>query len=131
MKKFFTIGFVVFLGLIIYWANTASMPALVKQIYRFPFGDKLGHFTLYATLAYLLSLAMPFKKVTIFGKPIALGVLLALGFATLEEFSQFFFPSRTPDLFDLASGYLGIFASTLIPCIRNACPPPSDIGDQT
>lgn len=131
MKKLLAIAFVLFLALVIFWANTRTMPTLMRQIYIFPFGDKLGHFVLYAILAYLLTAAMPFKKLSIGKITIPLGVVLALSLATLEEFSQLFIPSRTADWLDLTSGYLGIYASTFIPCMKNTCLPNSKTGDSS
>lgn len=123
MRKVLALAFFALLLLIAYWADTGSMPDALKVIYNFPNGDRLGHFVLYGVLAYLLTLAFPFRRYQVGGWMVPLGVLLALGLSTLEEASQLFIATRTPDLVDLAAGYLGIFASTRIPCMGAACAP--------
>lgn len=123
MRKVLALAFFAFLMGVAYWANTGSMPALLKAIYAFPNGDRIGHFVLYGLLAYLLTAAFPFWRCKALGWMVPGGALLALGLATLEEASQLFMAARTPDLVDLAAGYLGIFASTLIPCMGAACAP--------
>ncbi len=123
MRKTLAVSFLIFLLCVAYWADTGSMPDALKAIYGFSNGDRIGHFVLYGVLAYLFTLAFPFRRYQVGGWMLPLGVLLALGLATLEEASQLFIATRTPDLVDLAAGYLGIFASTRIPCMGAACAP--------
>lgn len=123
MRKALAVAFFIFLCFVAYWADTGRMPELLKALYRFPNGDRIGHFALYGMLAYLLTLAFPFRRYRIGRWVVPLGVLLTLGLATLEEASQVFIATRTPDLIDLAAGYLGIFASTRIPCRGAVCVP--------
>jgi polysaccharide biosynthesis protein VpsQ len=117
LKKFLLFLFLAFLGLVIFWANTNTMPTVVRDIYRFPLGDKIGHFVIYGTLAYLLTWAMPFRRVSIGRFSLPLGVVIAIMVASLEEFSQIFIIRRNADVLDLLAGYLGIYASTWIPCM--------------
>ena len=124
-RKLIAIAFFVFILLVAYWADTGSMPAALRALAAFPNGDRVGHFVLYGTLAYLLSAAFPFRRLRFLGWTLTLGVGIALGLALAEELSQFFIPARTPDIFDLAAGWLGIYVSTWIPCMRDACPPSS------
>ena len=106
----------------IFWANTNTMPDFLDRIlYGLPLGDKIGHFIIYGILAYLLTWAMPFRRISIGRFSLPLGLVLAIGFATLEEFSQLFIERRTPGWLDLFSGYLGVYASTWIPCMRDNC----------
>jgi len=123
LRKLIAIAFFIFLLLVAYWADTGSMPAAFKALYAFPNGDRIGHFVLYGTLAYLLTAAFPFRRVRLLRWSLPLGVVLALAFSGLEEFTQLFIASRTPDIFDLAAGWLGVYVSTWIPCMRGACPP--------
>ncbi len=123
MRKILALVFFAFLLLIAYWADTGRMPAVLKALYAYPNGDRLGHFILYGLLAYLLVFAFPFAQVRVGRWVMPLGIVLALGVATLEEASQLLIISRTPDLVDLAAGYLGIYASTWIPCAGAARAP--------
>lgn len=122
MKKFLLLAFLAFMMLGIFWANTNTMPDFLDRIlYGLPLGDKIGHFLIYGILAYLLTWAMPFRRISIGRFSLPLGLVLAIGFATLEEFSQLFVERRTPGWLDLFSGYLGVYASTWIPCMRDNC----------
>jgi len=117
LKKYLPLaGFLLFMVLIIIWADTDTMPTFLRRIYIFPFGDKIGHFVIYGVFAYLLTWAMPARRLKLGRFSLPLGLVIAVAFATLEEASQLFFARRTPDLFDLLMGYLGIYASTWIPC---------------
>jgi VanZ family protein len=130
MKKFFAITFFLFLLLVAYWADTDSMPKILSALTEFPYGDKIGHFILYGILAYLLTVAMPFRRVKILRWSLPLGLVLAAGFASLEEISQLFFVNRTASFVDLFSGYIGIAAAAvIIPCLRGACLPVSEPSD--
>lgn len=121
MKKFLPLAFLAFMGLVIIWADTNTMPAFVRRIYIFPFGDKIGHFAIYGVFAYLLTWAMPARRLKLGRFSLPLGIVIAVAFATLEEASQLFVARRNPDFLDLFSGYLGIYASTWIPCMRDNC----------
>ncbi len=126
MKKLLAVAFFLFLLVVAYWADTDSMPKVLGAMTEFPYGDKIGHFVLYGILAYLLTVAMPFRRVNILRWSLPLGLVLAAGFATLEEVSQLFFAARTASLTDLFSGYSGIVAAVvLIPCMRGTCVPAS------
>lgn len=119
MKKYLPLaGFLLFMILVIIWADTDTMPTFLRRVYGFPFGDKIGHFVIYGVFAYLLTWAMPARRLKLGRFSLPLGLVIAVAFATLEEASQLFVARRTPDFLDLFSGYLGIYASTWIPCMR-------------
>jgi polysaccharide biosynthesis protein VpsQ len=118
LKKFLPLAFLVFMALVIFWANTNTMPIPLRRLYGgVPHSDKIGHFVIYGTLAYLLTWAMPFRRVTLGRFSLPLGVVIAIAIASLEEFSQIFILRRNADIFDLLASYLGIYASTWIPCL--------------
>lgn len=73
-----------------------------------PWGDKIGHFLLFGTLALLLNMALGFRQVNIRGRWFHWGSVLVFAFATAEEFSQLAFPSRTFDVLDMLFDLLGI-----------------------
>jgi len=109
--RWLTVGFLLFMLAVVVAADTDTIPNMVRDIYRFPGGDKLGHFVLYGILAYLAVRAFP-HRVNVFKWMIPLAALLVILMASLEELSQFWFPIRTPDFFDLSSGILGIILGT-------------------
>lgn len=108
MTRWFTLAFVLFLLLVVFWANTGTMPVFLRSIYQLPYGDKLGHFSLYAILAFLLNLSLHGRQVRMGGRLLLVGTLAALAVAAFEEISQLFQPLRTPDLVDFGAGALGI-----------------------
>jgi VanZ family protein len=114
MKKLLALLYIAFLLAIAYWADTGSMPEVIKVLFRFPNGDRVGHFVLYGLLAFLLHWAFPRHRPRIRKWWIPLGSLVALAGAVLEEISQLFFVSRTADLMDLGCGLLGILFATLL-----------------
>lgn len=107
MKKLAAVLFLVFIALVVLAADRGTIPPFIRALYRFPGGDLAGHFLLYGILAFLLTRAFP-RRLQIGGFSVAISSLWAVGLALAEELSQFFFPSRTPDLLDLACGLLGI-----------------------
>jgi hypothetical protein len=105
--RWLTLGFVLFLGLIFFWADRGSLPGPIVALYAFPQGDKVGHFVLYGLLSFLLCLGFPNLSLKIRGRSIPAGLLIALTVALVEEASQALFQTRTASLADLASGWLG------------------------
>lgn len=105
--------FVIFLGYVIYSSNHAALPQFLRQFYRFPGGDKVGHVVLLAILSFIANYFLYPRHISIFKKPIFIGSLIVCCFITLEEFSQIYIPSRTFDLLDLSCSYLGIIAGDL------------------
>ena len=118
--RWLTVLFIVFIILVIVFADMGKLGAF-GVVYKFPFGDKAGHFILFGMLAFLLDLtffqALPHadrKRVAVI-----IGLILALMIG-LEEFSQKYFPGRTFSLFDLFASYVGvIFFSWLALKIKN------------
>jgi VanZ family protein len=102
-----TVLFILFMLAIIILADLGAIPEPVKMIYRFPNGDRVGHFVLYGILAFLVNLASPHQK-RIARINVFYGSLIIAALATLEEISQLFFPHRTSDLIDLIFSQLGI-----------------------
>lgn len=107
MKKLAAVLWLVFLALVILAADQGTIPSFIRALYRFPGGDRVGHFLLYGILACLLARAFP-RRLSMGSFSPAVSSLWAVGLALAEELSQFFFSSRTPDPLDLACGLLGI-----------------------
>lgn len=103
-RRLFPAGlFLVFIGLVAFWADTDTMPAMLRDCYHFPNGDRIGHFMLYGLLAGLMIWAGP-----------QTGAAIAAGIALLEEASQLWMPHRTPDWVDLGCGFLGIATAQVL-----------------
>jgi len=101
--------FTLFIILVIILADAGILNRYIGSIYKFPFGDKAGHFILYGVLVLLLNLAL-FRSYPNQNRNwlvIKCGLVLTL-LIGLEEFSQKYFSSRTFDIVDLSFSYLGI-----------------------
>lgn len=108
------------LGIVIL-ANTGHLPYAIRQLYDFPYGDKLGHFLLMGLLSFVLNWTALASRAT--PKPVSVILRVSMIFAffvTLEEFSQQFFPRRTFSLLDLAFSYAGIALSAFLVWILKA-----------
>ena len=105
--------FVIFLAYVIYSSDHATLPLFLRQLYRFPGGDKVGHVVLLAILSFIANYFLYPRHITVLEKPIFIGSLIVCLFITLEEISQIYIPSRTFDLLDLFCSYLGIVAGDL------------------
>jgi VanZ family protein len=108
--KVLALLFLFLIILIIVAADLDAIPPFVRDVYRFPNGDKVGHFILYGILGYLLARAFPRRlRLGRFNFPVV--ILGLLFFVALEEFSQSFF-ARTASFADLAFSFLGIWLGT-------------------
>ncbi len=107
MKRW-AIFFGVFLLLIIVLADTGHLGWLGK-VYNFPYGDKVGHFTLFGLLSLVVDLSVFEARPSADKKRLAVitSLILAL-FIGLEEYSQRFFPTRTSDIFDFLASCAGV-----------------------
>lgn len=106
--KWITILFTLFILIIITLADTGNL-GILKLVNRLPYGDKVGHFTLYGILTLLIDLtffrSFPLRSPKLVA--VVSGLILAalIGF---EEFSQQYFAERTFSLRDLIASYLGV-----------------------
>lgn len=108
--KTFTLLFAFLIIVIIVLANREQL-GFLKSVYNFPFGDKAGHFILFGILSFLVNLtslrSLPKHNPRLLVFAVTALLALAIG---IEEWSQRFFPERTPEWFDLMFSYLGVFA---------------------
>ena len=106
--KWLALLFTLFIILIIILADTGSLGVL-NLVYKIPFADKIGHFSLYGILTLLVDLSFMRSLPPHSRKRVAVisGLILAL-LIGLEEFSQRYFATRTFSLIDLAASYLGV-----------------------
>jgi VanZ family protein len=107
--KYISILFLIFIIAVIILADSGSLPPSIRALYRFPNGDKVGHFILFGLLdffiirAFLSSLSTRSRSRVIVSISLILVLLIAL-----EEWSQQFFSTRTFDLLDLMASYFGL-----------------------
>jgi VanZ family protein len=128
-KIFLPLSFFIFISYIIFLADTADYNFAFYLVGHVPYGDKIAHAVLYGVMALLLNYALGFRRVRFpthlptihhikafssftykgaLGNAPYIGSIIVLVFATLEEFSQYFIPSRTFDLWDLGADFVGV-----------------------
>ena len=106
--RWVTAAFVVLLVVIVWVANRGLGPAVFGPVYRFPGGDKVGHFLLMGLFSFLVNLSLGGRRARLGPLSLLVGSVVVAGIVTAEEFSQLLFRSRTFSLEDLACDYLGI-----------------------
>ena len=112
MKKWLllaTLLFALFIVAIVVVANLDKFPKPLKYLYDFPGGDKVGHFSLFGILSFLLNRS----ALTLYPKrnPVRLTLTVSLLLSIvigLEEWSQSLFPARTMSATDLIASYAGV-----------------------
>ena len=107
-KVFLPLSFFIFLSYIIFLADTANYNFAFRLVGHIPYGDKIAHAGLYGIMALLLNYGLNFKQVKYFGILLQRGALLVFIFATLEELTQYYIPSRTFDFGDLLADFVGV-----------------------
>ncbi len=113
MTKWLAISFSIFIIVVIVLADMGTLPGLIRGLYDFPNGDKLGHFILYGILSLLLNLAFTVRPgVNLPRTILTVSLILAL-LIGLEEWSQSLFDSRTMDIVDLLASYAGVTVAAL------------------
>ncbi len=106
--------FFIFICWIIYMANFGIDSIFSKLVDFVPLGDKLGHIFLYGILTLLINISINFKRIKIRNISIMFGTIFVTSFALVEEFSQYYFPTRTLDITDIIADFIGIFLFTFI-----------------
>ena len=108
-KKWLSIFPILIVLLIVILADSGNLPKIVRDLYDFPYGDKIGHFMLMGLLNYALVRVFLVSRADLKPARVIWTVSLAVAFfVTLEELSQQFFPRRTFSLLDLFFDYTGI-----------------------
>ena len=131
----YPLGFFIFISYIIFLADTADYNFAFHVVGQIPYGDKICHALLYGVMAFLLNYGLDFRRVRllthfpvwikiqasisfIFKGALAnapyLGSIIVLTFASLEECSQYYIPSRTFDLWDLGADFIGVVLFSMI-----------------
>jgi hypothetical protein len=106
--KWITVGFVLFMIIIIVLDDAGRLPGVLAIFYSFHYGDKAGHFLLMGLMNFLVVLSFPIRRSANLAQSSLVCSLIVGALVTLEEGSQVFFSTRTASLADLASSYAGI-----------------------
>lgn len=97
------------LAWVILQANTGERHPWLDAFLRWPAADKLGHFVLYGLLAVCLDAAMRWRTIKLpQGWQLPWAAVLVLAFSFMEEASQLFTSTRSPDVLDLLANLLGV-----------------------
>ncbi len=112
--RILTFLYMLFIAIIIASADEGKLRWVFSLVGRVPEGDKIGHFVLIGSLAWLLNASLGWRKTSVLGRAVLLGSAIVFAFATLEECSQRFFPERTFELLDLVGDYTGITVACLL-----------------
>ena len=97
--------------------------ALFTWVGRQPFGDKIAHFLLIGTAAFLLDHALAGRLVRLGRVRVRLAMLIVAVVMTAEEVSQLWIPGRSFELADLAANYAGIATAALVAWWRSRIAP--------
>ena len=103
--------FFLFMMFVILAADTGRIPSLIRTMYDFPNGDRVGHVVLYGIFAFLLASAFP-RKFRLGRILLPVIIVALLIFSVVEECSQSLFSTRTPDFIDLICSCTGILLGT-------------------
>jgi len=105
--------------LVIYWIalfTGTHMPAPPDMGIRV--SDKIQHFTAFFGLATLLYWVVPARRNVI--RKVAIVLVVAIGYAAFDEWTQRFSPRRTVDIRDFLTNVSGIMTATLVYVISRA-----------
>lgn len=103
-----TFSFLMVIVIIIYQADSDTLPSWLDAILNKPNADKVGHFVLMGMSAFLINLTLRdrswnYKRVRIPWGPLIFAILVGM-----EEFSQQFFSNRTASWLDFWASLAGI-----------------------
>jgi len=134
-RWFLPLSFFIFISYIIFLADTADYNFAFHVVGQIPYGDKICHALLYGVMALLLNYGLKFRRVLLpqhlplwstikvilsfkakgaLANAPYIGSIIVLTFATIEECSQYYIPSRTFDLWDLGADFVGVVLFSLI-----------------
>ena len=108
------IGFTAFVAWIIHVANTGGSNIILQTVHDIPAGDKLGHFFVMGTFAYLVNLLLACQTFKLGRFRVLNGSVIVLVCVVLEEMTHMFIRTRTFSYLDLLSDFLGIVAFSFL-----------------
>jgi len=104
----FTSVWLLFVALIIYFADRHLARSFFSFVQQLPGADKAGHFVLIGGVAFFLNTSLGGREISAFGCRFLLGSVIVVAVFTIEEITQMRIPWRTFDYGDLAADYAGI-----------------------
>ena len=107
-------AFTVFIAVTVYAANTGLDHPGMALVRWLPYGDKIGHLTLWGLLTLLVNLAIPGRAVSVGRLRIPVGSVVLTAVVVAEEASQRWLDNRTLDPLDLAANLIGITLATVV-----------------
>ena len=125
LRVLIPLSFFIFIIFIIFLADTADHNFAFRLIGHIPYGDKSFHALLYGMMALALNYGLNFRQIylelealapnkTRLKPSVPLGSIIVLIFATIEECTQYYIPSRTFDLGDLLADLVGVILFSFI-----------------
>jgi len=111
--------FFAFILWIIYQADTGQNSIFFNLAQKSPYGDKLGHFTLFGLLTLSINYITKFKYIQFGFINVLIGTFSVFVFVLIEELSQYFLPTRTFDVLDIFADIVGIIIFNFISSIFN------------
>lgn len=110
-RRWWFFGFwLLLVSAIIFAADTGNLTFVQDFLKANPGSDKVCHFMLIGTLAYLFNQALGWRKLG----PVMLGGVIIGVLITCEEISQRWVPGRTFDYLDMAANLTGIAVADLL-----------------
>ncbi|MEW6078106.1 MAG: hypothetical protein AB1724_09865 [Thermodesulfobacteriota bacterium] len=106
--KWVALFYMFVIAIIVLAADSGTIPLWVRELYRFPGGDKVGHCVLMGLLGGAVNHALSYRMTRLLSRSFFVATPLVCAAVTLEELSQGLFPARTCSLADLAGSFLGI-----------------------
>jgi VanZ family protein len=101
--------FTLFILAVILLADLGRLPAVFRAASDYPFGDKLGHFVLFALLSLFITLTAVRSIPGCAPARLGLKITLVLGvLVSIEEGTQRYISTRSPDWVDLGASLLGL-----------------------
>jgi VanZ family protein len=109
-----TLCFSAFIIWAIYQANTGSSNPVFELVGSLPYGDKIGHLSLFGMLTLMFNLTSRCRTFSLGRINLYYGTAIVSIFVLLEELSQGLIPTRTLDIMDLAADSIGITLFSLL-----------------
>lgn len=96
-------------------ANQGERHPWLDAFLSLPAADKFGHFMIYGLLAACLDATLRWRTLRLSaGRQLPWAAVLVLAFSLMEEASQLFTATRSPDLLDVLANLLGVIAFSLL-----------------
>lgn len=118
LTVFLTALFALFIGWIVYKADTGQGSVFFNLVRTIPFGDKIGHFFLYGVLGFGTTIVFQLRGIRIGKITVPYGAIIIAVIAVVEELSQKLLSSRTYDIYDMIASLVGIILFSMIPLGR-------------